>query len=283
MGFPQFALLLWIPISLVIAGAARSAQHAFLWIYLGGSLLLPERMHIEIPLMPPIDKHAIAGISAWLAMVLMGRGVHKKGPQVHGGRVLLFWVFISSTATWLTNRDTLVYGPLVIPGHGFKEVLWATSGVLLKVILPYTLGQSLFRTTDDLKTLLKGLATAGLMYTPLVLAEARFAPFLHQRLYGYFQHDFVQSRRGDGFRAFVFMSHGLSVAYFIAQALTSVVVLKKNDGRLLPIKPGWATAALTVALISCKSMASMMYAGVSFLLISYTAIRAQVRFAAGLS
>lgn len=277
------ALLVWLPLSFVFAGLVRSPQQAFLWIYFGGALLLPEKMSIAIPAAPPIDKHAVAALGAWLSLIVFGRGVPTALPKQRGSRILATWLIVSSIATWLNNRDTLVYGPLVLPGHGLREAIWASSVALLDVVLPFYLGQRLFKTTDELKILLRGFAIAGLLYTPLVLAEARIAPFLHQKVYGYFQHDWAQALRGDGFRAFVFMSHGLSVAFFISQALIAINAFRKTVRPNFPISLRFGSWILAGALISCKSLASTLYAIVAVLLIQFTSAKAQIRFACILS
>ena len=279
MGTANLALMLWIPLSVVISGYLRSPQAIFLVVFLGGSLLLPERMHLTLPGAPPLDKHVISAVAAWVALSISGRGILSAPPRAKGGRVLLLWFFVSAVCTWLNNVDTLTYGTLVLPGHSFREAVWSTSVSLLRIVLPYSLAQRVFKTPAEIRTLLKGFVVAGLLYTPLIFLEARIAPILHQKVYGYFQHDWSQSLRGDGFRAFVFMSHGLAVAFFVSQALIAVSGLRKAGGITFPFNLKWASWILTAVLISCKSLGAMLFAGVSVPMILYTSARAQSRLA----
>ena len=62
-------------------------------------------------------------------------------------------------------------------------------------------------------------------YVPLITYELHMAPQLHNRFYGYFQHDFSQTLRGTGYRPMVFMAHGLTLSLFMA--FSSVVAVAR--------------------------------------------------------
>ena len=63
--------------------------------------------------------------------------------------------------------------------------------------------------------------------------EARLSPQLHSRLYGFTQHDFLQTVRGDyTYRPMVFMQHGLAVAMFLGMAtVVGVHAVVERHGR----------------------------------------------------
>jgi hypothetical protein len=278
MQIAEVALISWIPLSLAAAQVIRSPQRLFLVIYLGGAFLLPERMRLVLPLMPAVDKHAIAGLAAWIALPSADRWPKVQGPQPHAARLLLAALFISVVVTWLSNPDTLIYGRLILPGPGIKDAIWAGSLTMLQYLLPFYLGQKVFRTPAELRTLLVGLVIAGLLYSPLVLAESRLAPFLHQKVYGYFQHDYQQARRAGGFRAFVFMSHGLAVAHTMSQTLIALPGVANYFRR-----PWLVGLWISATLASCKSMGAIVLAMVAVPLALLTPARVRLRFAAALT
>jgi hypothetical protein len=113
--------------------------------------------------------------------------------------------------------------------------------------------------------------------------EARLSPFFHERIYGFFQHDFVQAMRNGGFRAFVFMSHGLAVAFFVSQALTGVAGLSRLRDAALPLPHKLSLLVLGVALVTCKSVGAMLYAIVTVPLTLLASAKAQARVAGWLA
>ena len=74
--------------------------------------------------------------------------------------------------------------------------------------------RALFGSARGLRALLLATAMLGLLYTPLCMFEILMGPNLHYRLYGFYQHDIVQTLRDGGFRPMVFMSHGLVLGRF---------------------------------------------------------------------
>ena len=56
------ALFLFIPLSLVAFAGARRPMAAFVGVYVGGILFLPEHAALDFPLVPPMDKNAFAAL-----------------------------------------------------------------------------------------------------------------------------------------------------------------------------------------------------------------------------
>ncbi len=84
--------------------------------------------------------------------------------------------------------------------------------------LPYFIGRLYIENLQVMRELAMGIFIGGLIYVPLCLIEVRFSPQLHRLVYGYHQHEFVQTIRGDSYRPMVFMQHGLMVAMWMASA-----------------------------------------------------------------
>lgn len=277
----QLALLVWLPFSLWI-GSVMSAPRAVATIMIGAAMFLPERVGYDLPLLPALDKHTVASLSA-LAACAANHSRTAFTPRK--SRAVGWLVVICSLSVVLTvtnNFDALRFGPTTLPGLSPQDLINSLLGTLIRFVLPFYLGQALFRTTDDLRILLRGLALGGLIYVPLVLFEARMAPILHSSLYGFFQHEFAQAMRAGGFRAFVFMSHGLTVALFMSQALTTTVALERAKVTLLPVSNRLLTIILAGALASCKTMGAILYAGVTLPLIWFTKPKTQLRVASWL-
>ena len=100
-------------------------------------------------------------------------------------------------------------------------------------------------------------SSAALIYAPLCLLELRLSPQLHRWVYGYHQHDFVQTMRDGGYRPMVFMEHGLMVSFWMAAAaLTAFWLWHERTFRVLGLhrlrcrsgwcgsRPGWPAVVL---------------------------------------
>jgi hypothetical protein len=84
--------------------------------------------------------------------------------------------------------------------------------------LPYFIGRLYIDSFPAMRDLALGIFIGGLIYVPLCLIEVRMSPQLHRWVYGYHQHEFIQTIRGDSYRPMVFMQHGLMVAMWMASA-----------------------------------------------------------------
>jgi hypothetical protein len=266
---------------------------ALVWTLLIGYLFLPERTMVDFPMLPSLDKNSIPSLSAmlfcWLRMrdssrmrgiAGMPRALNARSAQdpssepvaQAGQRSRLVTLFIILVAigplmTVYTNREAVFFG-----GRGIAGLEWydGFSMILTSIItvIPFVLARRHLASKEGLENLLTALAIAGGAYSVLVLFEIRMSPQLHNWVYGFHPHSFLQQKRGDGFRAMVFTQHGLKVALFLAVAcvasislgflkqgqhakrwrwlglwLLLVIVLQKSLGALLIVIP---MAALTI-------------------------------------
>ncbi|HEX7897796.1 MAG TPA: O-antigen ligase domain-containing protein [Planctomycetota bacterium] len=120
----------------------------------------------------------------------------------------------------------------------------------------YFLGRVYFADLDGLTALAHSLFYAGLAYAPLCLLEMRLSPQLHTWVYGFHQHSFGQSSRGDSWRPVVFMEHGLAVGLWMILAALAGLWLWKSK-RLPPSILGLPTGAVVAGLVAvavlCRS------------------------------
>ncbi len=147
----------------------------------------------------------------------------------------------------------------------------------LYYLIPFTVGLAIARNREWLLDALKSWLVMAGVYGLLVMFEARLSPQLHTKLYGFFQHDWIQMVRDGGFRPIVFMNHALEVALYMSMS-TLIAVIALRRGKVIK-------AAVPVVLyfvfctLVCKSSGSigMMMLGMG--LIFFTKASMQVRFA----
>ena len=129
--------------------------------------------------------------------------------------------------------------------------------------IPYLAGRLYFGTYDGLKELGLGMFIGALVIAPLALIEMVISPQFHIIFYGYYPHDFSQTKRGVGYRPSVFMKHGLELAIYNASAVVMgwQLFLRKSIVRVVP----WlnvplfpAVVGLSVILLISRSSGALM-------------------------
>ena len=87
------------------------------------------------------------------------------------------------------------------------------------------------------------------------------SPQLNYWLYGYSPSEFDQEIRWGGFRAMVFLGHGLSVAFFMMTAVISSTALWRTQIRSIKPLPAFVTwCYLNFILVICKGLGALTYA-----------------------
>jgi O-antigen ligase len=139
----------------------------------------------------------------------------------------------------------------------------ALSGLMYQLItwgLPYLAGRLYCSGWQELRRLALALLAAGLIYAPLSLWEIRMSPQLHVTLYGFRQHDWMQTLRGSGYRPMVFMHHGLMLGLWMtAASLAGLAVWASGAVRRFWGFPlGLLVAVLVVTTVLCKSFGAII-------------------------
>lgn len=91
--------------------------------------------------------------------------------------------------------------------------------VLITVGVPYVIGRAYFSSLAGLRELAAAFFIAALVYTPLVLWEARLSPQLCQQVYGFRARPFGTAVRLGGYRPEVFMITGLVLSLWLGSGL----------------------------------------------------------------
>ncbi|WP_176556165.1 hypothetical protein [Rubellimicrobium rubrum] len=244
-------------------------------------LLLPTGLaRFELPVLPSMDKYTIPSFAALGIAILFYRPLLRLWPQSWFARLFIILYVIGPLFTTLGNLDPITWGPLWLPGMQLKEV----PALMLRQIAtlaPFILGRSLLAGEDGLRLLTWTLVLSALAYSLPMLLEVRLSPQLNTWIYGYFQHDFIQMMRGDGFRPIVFLDHGLWAALLVSTAIMAVCILLRSGGAEAPVlRIALMLFWLLAVLIACKSLASIIYVLLICPIILFASFRMQVRIAA---
>lgn len=267
------ALMTW-PLIIVLMFRFMTLERALIWSLLGGYMLLPQVTEINFPAIPAFNKTSIPNLTAFVVIIAMSGKMPQLLPQTLIGRALVMLLVLSPALTVLNNLEPVRFGYQLIgglvifdPGELERAELPAlrfydSASELARqliVMVPFFLARHYLRTEAAMTEILRALVVGGLIYALPMLFEVRFSPQLHTWLYGFFQHDFIQAMRAGGFRPFVFMPHGLWVAFFAFMAamagvaLTMIAVKEKRRQMVL-------VSLILIALVPlCKSLGVILY------------------------
>ena len=160
--FASFALLGWIPVSLVLFARLRPPVAATL-VFLGAFLLLPATLEFDFPGLPGIDRHAMAGIGALLGYFLFVPN-SSKSKLTTSWPLWLIAIYIScGLVTVLLNGDPTLRGLTYMPGLRLYDGLGVTFSNLITLAMPFYLGMKLIRNIDDLTVVLRIIAVEALV------------------------------------------------------------------------------------------------------------------------
>jgi hypothetical protein len=139
------------------------------------------------------------------------------------------------------------------------------------LFLPFIIARQIFKTREDHLLLFNLLIKAGLIYSLFILLEIRISPQLHAMVYGFFPHDFAQQVRDGGYRAVVFMGHGLQVAIILMTSVLAAALFWKLKLRSIKrFSAIFVLAYLFLVQFLQKSSAAFIFATASILMINFS-------------
>jgi len=271
--FAYLALFGW-PLVAIVLYRKGSMEVATFWIIVGGYMFLPKGTVLSLPGLPSLDKDEICALSALIGYAFnKNAGFSMKGIGVT--KYIFAALIISLGFTTYFNFEP-IYWPEFLNGMSIHDAIAFSIQFLLSIIFPYFIGWKVFRTFDSQLIIFKLFVMAALFYSLPVLFEIRMSPQLNTWLYGYYPSSFLQSARDGGFRASVFMGHGLLVSIFLSVAVICAAGLWKNRIRAWRIfSPVTALFLLFIVLLLNKSLAALVYAVVAFFCIKFLSFRVQ--------
>jgi hypothetical protein len=136
--------------------------------------------------------------------------------------------------------------------------------VVLTWGVPYCLGRLYLTDARKLGEAVLAVVAGAAAYVPLCYLETLVSPQLHRWVYGFHQHDFVQTIRFDGYRPMVFLEHGLAVGFWMvvgtlaAGWLCFTGPLRRISLFGREVNGLWLVALLGLATVACKSTGALM-------------------------
>ncbi|WP_417550273.1 hypothetical protein [Methylophaga sp.] len=220
---------------------------------LAAYMFLPASFSINLPGLPDPDKFSITTFTI-LCFILLRGGKLGFGYLDKRFKLLLLLFIISPFVTAITNQERYLHLPGLTLYDGFSN-----SVISFLEFIPFLIGLTYFREEKDQFRLFKYFALASLVYAFLALYEIRMSPQLHNIVYGYFPHSWIQQYRSGGFRAVVFMGHGLLVAMFLALGVVFWASLKQAKYKVFRYSNTFGLAVVFITLLLSKSLAALIY------------------------
>jgi len=250
--FAYIVLIIWPFISLIFYKRLPIVNATF-WTIVGGFLILPVRTEIDFPLIPPLDKVSIPAIAALVGCKYIKKVKIRLIPKPGIERWLVLALLIIPFITMMNNQETINF----IPGLTFLDSVSSTINQYI-ILIPLILGMQLIKTQEDQLLLFKLLVVASVFYSILILYEIRMSPQLHTTFYGFFPHSFLQQARAGGFRAVVFIGHGLTVSMFVAIAIGASTILLRQKIKTFGLSAWIVIIYLFVVLILNKTLGAFL-------------------------
>jgi len=266
------ALLAW-PLVVFMLFRVLTIERALIWSILGGYMFLPQLSEINLPGIPAFNKETLPNLAAFAGCLFVLGRLPAILPETRIGKLVLVMFMISPAVTVLNNLEPVRFGfesfgafhifdpssleRFQLPGMRIYDAVSALANQLF-VMLPFFLARTILNTPEALREILVALVVAGLIYSLPMLFEVRFSPQLHTWVYGFIQHDFGQAMRGGGFRPYVFMPHGLWVAFFAFMcAMAAAAMLRLSEparrGRMVLL-----TLFMVGLVVLCKSLGTLL-------------------------
>lgn len=247
------ALIAW-PIVTIYFFKTKEIRPAILFSIFGGYMFLPVSVEIDFPGVPALDKVSIVTLSVLLCSIYIKKQRIGFFKLTGIPKILFIMLLLSPFLTALANKSPVGFLPGLTMYDGLSSIF--TSFLFMS---PFFLGRKFFSTEKDQIFLFKYVVIATLLYSIFILYEVRMSPQLHITLYGFFPHSFGQQFRDGGFRAVVFMGHGLWVAFFVCMSVIVASVLWRLKIRVISVKTGFILFYLVIVLILSKTLASLLY------------------------
>lgn len=258
--FAWFALAVWPIIAIAVYGTSRSrVARTTAWMIVLPLMFLPSHLSLKVSGVPGLDKYRIAMLSAAVALeVFHGRAARTVIRAHFFARVIMLILGAGVVLTVRTNSDPIFSDAVTRPALTNYDAVSIVGGLLLDLYLPFTLGERVFQTEQDLRDLFDVFSACALVYAPFVLFEVRFSPQLHNWIYGYYPSDWVQQIRGGGYRPMVFMNHGLALSMLLFTFVAAAFALHRARIRLSPSAIVRAVVGTLLVILS-KSLGAIVF------------------------
>jgi hypothetical protein len=214
-------------------------------------MFLPEFAY-RFPGLPDYSKMAAAAIAVLIATFAMAsRRIEEFRWEWHDG-VMVAWCLTPMFAS-------------VDNGLGLYDGVSAAKNYFTTWFAPYVVGRIYIKDWAAIRDLAWAIFIGGLIYAPLAAYEIVMSPQLHNKIYGWHPHDFIQSIRGNSYRPVIFMRHGLMVSMWMMAAGMMGLTLWRTGQlgdmmsllqklKMKNVQPRLLLLALLIVFVASKSM-----------------------------
>lgn len=259
-------LLIWPFIAMGLFAGLGPAR-GLIWSCIIGYLFLPEYEAFDLPALPAYGKYTVISLGLILGVLISG---NKGGPKPETTDrtirlimiALMSGIFLGLAGTIMNNTDAVVRAGRFQQGHSIRDLISLGSELLI-MLTPFFLARRWLADPKEQAHLLFAFVALALVYSVLVLFEARMSPQLNRWVYDFFPHSWRQHIRGGGFRPIVFLGHGLSVGFFLFIATLSAFAMvrhTKGQARMLYAMAGvWILLVLILSRNLGATMLAFMF------------------------
>ena len=252
--FAYMVLYAW-PVLAAVLFRAVPLNRAIISSALVGYLLLPSAVPIALVGLPDLGKNHVVMIG----IIATYLGHRRPGLVSALPRTSVFVMAVALACcvlTTLTNSDALIKPDFPVPGLTMYDALGKTFENILTIAV-VIIGAKALGHSEDHRQFLLLLGTAMLLYSVPILLELRISPQLHRWVYGLHPFSFDQQVRGGGYRANVFMPHGLTLAVFLASGTAALMALRRSPERIFGAGPRLGSFYLWIVLLFQKSLGAL--------------------------
>ena len=170
IAFAYFTFVMFIPFAYLVMRRMERAQAAAT-VVIVGSILLPEVIAVDLPVVPPIDKEYLTYTSTLVFAFLCHRRALLEARPGTGLEMIVILIFLANIGTAMMNPVPMMDEGRLEDGLGAYWIAAKTADDVLTVFIPFLVGRAMFRSIEDLYVFLKTLVIAATGYTALIVLE----------------------------------------------------------------------------------------------------------------
>lgn len=243
----------------------REAAAATALAVVGGMLFLPEIALLNIPSVPYIGKDRVTYLAAFIAILLFKRQELFASRPGIGPELFVFFFVVLNVLSYSTNDNVVINEGAIQDGLSVAWIIGQTLDDLLRFLLPFTVGRAMFRSIDDVSTLMKIMVGFGLVYTIFIVIEVIMSiPFVVFQFSQYIYDLPGRAQFRYGFNEpSVFMGRGHTVATFMVTAVIAAIGLQASGEKYQWWKITSPVRYTMFGLIATMKLASTIFGLVS--------------------
>lgn len=268
----QLTLIAW-PLATLAIFLSMNTQRAIVFSLIAGYLFLPAIIGFDFKGIPTFDKTSIPNLAAFVFAMALGRKGEFRWPRSTIVNLLMAGYVFGPILTGFANRDPISIGDMYIP-----EITLYTAGSMAASraieLMPFILGAGFLRTESAHRDILQLFVLFGIVYSVPIFVEVLKGPFLQAVIYRIDPGNFYEQQiRFGGFRAMVFLGHGLLVSAFIGMGALAAVGLWRVKARIWIFPATVCIAYLFFVLFANKSVGAIVFTGAIALLLGVLSAR----------